>query len=68
MDEDKRSGVRFHFDRVFTESCSQEQLFVECGIHSLINRCLEGYSSTVFAYGQVGCAGTVWLIVRSLAP
>lgn len=42
------------FNEVFSEDASQEQVFAQCGVSGLVLRALEGYSTTVFAFGQTG--------------
>ena len=43
----------FTFDHVFEESISQDNLYCET-VKPLVLSCLDGYNSTVFAYGQTG--------------
>jgi hypothetical protein len=38
-----------------SDDSSQEYIFQNCGVQSLLDRCLEGYNATVFAFGQTGC-------------
>ena len=53
----KMEGCLFHFDNIFNQNCSQEQIFEEVGIKS-VNEVLEGYNSTIFVYGQTGSGKT----------
>ena len=47
----------FEYDSVFGPSTTQEQIFEECS--GMMDSCLDGYNSCVFAYGQTG-AGKTW--------
>ncbi|EPZ35610.1 kinesin-domain-containing protein [Rozella allomycis CSF55] len=49
-------GLTFH--KVHTETCTQKQLFDESGVINLLDRALEGYSVTIFAYGQTSSGKT----------
>lgn len=53
-----KTGREYCFDKVFGPETSQEQLFSECGIPSLIEKVVEGYHATIFAYGQTGSGKT----------
>lgn len=44
----------FAFDHCLHEQMSQEQVFHHTGVTSLLESAVEGYSATVFAYGQTG--------------
>ena len=46
------------FHRIFGESASQRDVFEECGVKRLIEKAVEGYNATVFAYGQTGAGKT----------
>jgi kinesin family protein 4/21/27 len=46
------------FDKVFPQSITQESLFTELQIPLLIEKVLDGYSATVFAYGLTGSGKT----------
>ena len=37
---------------------TQEQVFEACNVSSLLDRTIEGYHATVFAYGQTGAGKT----------
>jgi len=39
------------FDIVFDTEASQGQIFAECGVPNLIKQVVNGYNSTIFAYG-----------------
>lgn len=49
----KVKDIRFCFDRVFDESATQEEVFQGCA-QDLVPGVLDGYNSTVFAYGVGG--------------
>lgn len=49
----KVKDIRFCFDRVFDESTTQEDVFQGCA-QDLVPGVLDGYNSTVFAYGVSG--------------
>ncbi|CAI5510721.1 unnamed protein product [Closterium sp. Naga37s-1] len=51
-----RAGAteQFTFDHVAGESATQEDLFEVAG-RPIVENCLSGYNSTMFAYGQVRC-------------
>lgn len=51
----KVKDIRFCFDRVFDESATQEEVFQGCA-QDLVPGVLDGYNSTVFAYGVSGGA------------
>eukprot|EP01084_Bolivina_argentea_P014180 26511_1 len=53
---DQRSFVST-LDSVLACNCSQKQVFYRCGL-PMIMACLEGYNSTIFAYGQSGSGKT----------
>ena len=42
---------QFRFNAVLPESTSQMEVFQRCGMSELIDSALEGYATTVFAYG-----------------
>jgi hypothetical protein len=41
-----------------TAASSQEELYNQCGITALVDAALQGYSVTVFAFGQTGTGKT----------
>nr|XP_056722092.1 kinesin-like protein KIF7 [Euleptes europaea] len=47
----------FRFDTVFTESASQESVYVAC-VQPLVEAFFQGFNVTVFAYGQTGSGKT----------
>lgn len=49
--------MRFGFDRVFDETCSQQDVY-ENTTKQLLDGVLDGFNSTVFAYGATGCGKT----------
>lgn len=54
-DNIKRS---FHFDYLFSEDNSQEDIYHGCKVDHMIDKAIEGYHSTIFAYGQTGSGKT----------
>uniref|UniRef100_A0A7S4L3J9 Kinesin-like protein n=2 Tax=Guillardia theta TaxID=55529 RepID=A0A7S4L3J9_GUITH len=60
-----QKSVAYQFDRCFGPECTQELLFEECGVLPLLDHVLEGYSSTIFAYGPTG-SGKTYTITGSV--
>jgi hypothetical protein len=49
----------FHFSSVFSEETTQEELFQKSNIINILDSViLEGYSASIFAYGQTGTGKT----------
>ena len=48
---------KFTFDEVFDPTRSQLDIF-NYGVKSVIDKCLDGYNGTIFAYGQSGSGKT----------
>lgn len=46
----KVKDIRFCFDRVFDDNCGQEEVY-EGSAKSLVGHVMDGFHSTVFAYG-----------------
>lgn len=46
----KAKDIRFCFDRVFDEQCGQEEVY-NGSAQELVGHVMDGYHSTVFAYG-----------------
>lgn len=46
----KAKDIRFCFDRVFDEDCGQEDVY-EGSARELVGHVMNGFHSTVFAYG-----------------
>ncbi|GAA5950427.1 hypothetical protein JCM3765_004541 [Sporobolomyces pararoseus] len=53
----KVKDIRFCFDRVFDDHCGQEEVY-EGSAKELVSHVMEGFHSTVFAYGATGCGKT----------
>ncbi|GAA5851486.1 hypothetical protein JCM3766R1_002244 [Sporobolomyces carnicolor] len=53
----KVKDIRFCFDRVFDDHCGQEEVY-EGSAKELVGHVMEGFHSTVFAYGATGCGKT----------
>ncbi|KAE8889937.1 hypothetical protein PF003_g25887 [Phytophthora fragariae] len=52
---------RFGFDRVFTESCQQDDIFQDAG-RAAVENTIEGYNGSIFAYGQTGSGKTFTML------
>lgn len=61
--EDPNSGQTklFTFTVVFEPEATQEDVFEHCGIKRLIDMSLDGFASTIMAYGQTGAGKTYTL-------
>lgn len=53
----RHKDAKFAFDRVFHEDSTQKDVYTAT-TQPLINSILEGFNSTVFAYGATGCGKT----------
>ncbi|GAA6004336.1 hypothetical protein JCM10207_000674 [Rhodosporidiobolus poonsookiae] len=53
----KVKDIRFCFDRVFDEQCGQEEVY-DGSAKELVGHVMDGFHSTVFAYGATGCGKT----------
>ncbi|GAA5835319.1 hypothetical protein JCM11251_006679 [Rhodosporidiobolus azoricus] len=53
----KVKDIRFCFDRVFDEHCGQEEVY-DGSAKELVGHVMDGFHSTVFAYGATGCGKT----------
>ncbi|GAA5995081.1 uncharacterized protein JCM10292_004526 [Rhodotorula paludigena] len=53
----KTKDIRFCFDRVFDEDCGQEEVY-DGSAKELVGHVMDGFHSTVFAYGATGCGKT----------
>ena len=57
---EKDSGVDpqvFHFDRIFPESSTQEEVFTTVG-QEIIKNAFDGINGTIFCYGQTSSGKT----------
>jgi kinesin family protein 18/19 len=61
----RHKDIKFTFDKVFEENASQEEVYAST-TRDLLNGILEGYNSTVFAYGATGCGKTHTIRYASL--
>ncbi|KAG2953260.1 hypothetical protein PC117_g2151 [Phytophthora cactorum] len=52
---------RFGFDRVFTESCEQDDIFQDAG-RAAVENTIQGYNGSIFAYGQTGSGKTFTML------
>ena len=57
----------FTYDRVFTESTSNEQLYAEC-VKPLVSAAYQGAKVSCFAYGQTGSGKTYTMMGESSTP
>ncbi|GAA5926241.1 hypothetical protein JCM3775_000966 [Rhodotorula graminis] len=57
MQGKKTKDIRFCFDRVFDEDCGQEEVY-DGSAKALVSHVMDGFHSTVFAYGATGCGKT----------
>ncbi|KAJ1927378.1 tubulin-dependent ATPase kip3 [Tieghemiomyces parasiticus] len=53
----RHKDVRFAFDRVFNDDATQQEVYLGT-TQPLIDAVLNGFNSTVFAYGATGCGKT----------
>ena len=51
-------GRDFKYDRCLGPETEQAPFFERCGVTSLLNAAMEGYSGTICAYGQTGSGKT----------
>ncbi|XP_075744834.1 kinesin-like protein KIF12 isoform X2 [Rhipicephalus microplus] len=58
----------FTFTVVFEPEATQEDVFEHCGIKRLIDMALDGFASTILAYGQTGAGKTYTLTGSPEAP
>ena len=54
----QKSAQAFQYDQCFDSTSSQDDMFSNSGIIPILDHVLEGYSSTVFAYGPTGSGKT----------
>lgn len=55
---------QYSFDACLSSERTQKQVFQECGVTSLLDSAMVGYSATVLAYGQTGSGKTHSIIGR----
>ncbi|KAL8283257.1 hypothetical protein RQP46_006035 [Phenoliferia psychrophenolica] len=53
----KVKDIRFCFDKVFDDDCGQEEVY-DGSARELVGHVMNGFHSTVFAYGATGCGKT----------
>jgi Tfp pilus assembly pilus retraction ATPase PilT len=53
-----RGTKHYAFSNVLTPECTQVEVFEQCKLGSVIDHMLEGYNSTVLAFGQTGAGKT----------
>uniref|UniRef100_A0A7S4S105 Kinesin-like protein n=1 Tax=Alexandrium monilatum TaxID=311494 RepID=A0A7S4S105_9DINO len=59
---------QYSFDACLPNDRSQKQVFQECGVTSLLDSAVIGYSATVLAYGQTGSGKTHSMIGKAGTP
>ncbi|PVV00824.1 hypothetical protein BB560_004780 [Smittium megazygosporum] len=63
----KHKDIRFVFDQIYGEDSSQEEVY-QGTTKSLVSSVIDGYNSTVFAYGATGCGKTYTISGTSEDP
>ena len=48
---DNTNSRMFKFDHILDSVTSQQDVYDECNVDDYLNKSLEGYHSTIFAYG-----------------
>ena len=48
----------FKFDRIYDQTASQDKLFKDLQIKTLVQKVVDGFHATIFAYGQTGSGKT----------
>lgn len=61
IDVKTKLGKTFAYDSVFDDTFTQQQLYDESA-YPLVQSTLQGYNSTIFAYGQTGCGKTYTML------
>src|SRR3990167_10995620 len=56
-ENEEKGDKTFSFDRVFSEACTQEQVFNAVALPS-VNDIFRGYNCTIFAYGMTSSGKT----------
>ena len=56
---------RFVFDYIGTETCTQNDIFENCG-KKICDDSLKGYNGTIFAYGQTGSGKTYTILGKNI--
>lgn len=51
--DNKHEKKQFNFDKIFDDQDDQQKIYEQIG-QKLLNFCLDGYNSSIFAYGQTG--------------
>lgn len=52
------SHLLSRFAQVMDHECPQQSFFDDCGVKTLVDRALDGYACTTFAFGQTGSGKT----------
>ena len=67
MQAELRSTVSdsFRFDGAIGPNVSTQEVFARAGVQDILDRVLEGFHATIFAYGQTGAGKTHTLLGQS---
>ena len=57
----KQKEIEFEFDFIFSEEITQKEIY-ECTTEKLINKVMEGFNATVFAFGATGSGKTYTMV------
>jgi len=64
----KQGFKLFHPAVTWGTRTSQESVFLESRLPELMDKCLEGYRATLFAYGQTGAGKTFTVVGEKGSP
>lgn len=63
----RRKKVQYAFDRVFEPEATQRHVYQHTAF-PLLDKVLNGYNATLFAYGATGCGKTHTIVGTSQDP
>lgn len=55
----------YRFDGAIGPNVSTQELFAQAGVQDILDRVLDGFHATIFAYGQTGAGKTHTLLGQS---